>query len=144
MEIRRPNCVSQGGLLLCRAPEANDPWWILSNGLWALFIAFGMVLTGLKVQQARSWRFFNPAIRGFLADYGVTMAVVVWSCMSYALTGAPEGIPRRMALPNTWRVTGSWGVAGVLFFPCPPSGLGINPHFCICLNLLVPNNVWSE
>lgn len=96
--------------------EADEFQWRLSNGLWALFVAFGTVLSALKVQQARSWRFFTPGIRGFLADYGVTLSVVFWSCLSYALRGAPEGVPRRLALPNTWDVKSTWKVAAVRSF----------------------------
>lgn len=103
----------KGAPPMCRSPEADQFQWRLSNGLWALFIGFGTVLTALKVQSARSWRFFNAPTRGFLADYGVTLAVVVWSCLSYALQGGPEGIPRRLALPNTWEVKSTWKVAGV-------------------------------
>lgn len=104
---------SRSDAISCRSDEASEFQWRLSNGLWALSIAFGTVLSALKVQTARSWRFFQPGIRGFLADYGVTIAVVFWSCLSYALQGAPQGIPRRLALPNTWDVKSTWTVANV-------------------------------
>ncbi len=116
--------------LRCSSPEANEFQWRLSNGLWALFIAFGTVLSALKVEQARSWRFFNLPVRSFLADYGVTLAVVVWSCLSYALQGAPPGVPRRLALPNTWQVKRTWTVANVTALPMPPP-LAL-PHW-LCL-----------
>jgi len=61
---------------LCSSPGADEFQWRLSNGLWALFVGFGTVLCALKVEQARSWRFFNRPVRSFLADYGVTLAVV--------------------------------------------------------------------
>ena len=101
--------------LLCRSAPANEFQWRLSNGLWALFIGFGTVLCALKVQTARSWRFFHRPVRSFLADYGVTVSVVFWSCLSYALRGAPEGVPRRLALPNTWDVRSTWTVANVSY-----------------------------
>lgn len=42
-------------------------------------------------------------MRSFLADYGVPLMVIVWTAVSYALQSAtPGGIPRRLALPNTW------------------------------------------
>lgn len=39
--------------------------------------------------------------------------VVVWSALSYALRGAPDGVPRRVDIPDTWRDTGPWSVARV-------------------------------
>ena len=103
---------------MCSSPEANDFQWRLCNGLWSLFISFGTVLVALKSQQARSWRFGTPMIRSFVADYGVTLSVVFFSCLSYALTGAPNGVPRRLTLPNTWQVKTTWHVTRVLL-PSP-------------------------
>lgn len=43
--------------------------------------------------------------------------VVVWAGISYAIQDAvPEGLPRRLSLPNTWETeaTTNWGVAGRL------------------------------
>ena len=56
-------------------------------------------------------------MRSFLADYGVPVMVVVWSGVSYAIqSNTPEGLPRRLSLPNTWdeEATRNWGVAGQL------------------------------
>lgn len=39
--------------------------------------------------------------------------VAVWSALSFAIKGAPEGVPRRLALPNTWDVKETWTVAKV-------------------------------
>lgn len=39
--------------------------------------------------------------------------VVVWSALSYALRGAPAGVPRKVDLPDTWRDTGPWSVSRV-------------------------------
>ena len=53
-------------------------------------------------------------MRSFLADYGVPLMVVVWSGVSYAIQdNTPEGLPRRLSLPNTWDddATRNWGVA---------------------------------
>ena len=41
------------------------------------------------------------------------MQVVVWSALSYALRGAPAGIPRKVDLPDTWKDTGPWSVSRV-------------------------------
>ena len=39
--------------------------------------------------------------------------VVAWSGLSYALRGAPPGIPRRVLIPNTWDATSNWYVVKV-------------------------------
>lgn len=52
-------------------------------------------------------------MRGFLADYGVPLVVVAWSALSYALQGAPPGIPRRVLIPNTWDASSNWSVVKV-------------------------------
>ena len=39
--------------------------------------------------------------------------VVAWSGLSYALRGAPAGIPRRVLIPNTWDARGNWSVVRV-------------------------------
>lgn len=111
------SCRSENGFspdsCACSSPQATEYQWRLCNGLWALFIGFGTVICALKVQSARSWRFYNRALRGFFADYGVTLSVFVWSGLSYALQGGPQGVPRRLALPNTWDVRSTWTVANV-------------------------------
>jgi hypothetical protein len=44
-------------------------------------------------------------MRGFLADYGAPLMVVVWTGLSFALQGV-AGVPRRVETPNTWQVRG--------------------------------------
>lgn len=60
---------------------------------------------------------FPPGfIRGFIANYGVPILVIVWSAVSYAPTGSvPEGIPRRLTSPNPWSpsATTHWDVIRV-------------------------------
>lgn len=42
-------------------------------------------------------------LRGFIADYGVPVMVVVWTCVSYIpWKSVPQGIPRRLVSPNPW------------------------------------------
>ncbi|KAK9807489.1 hypothetical protein WJX72_000529 [[Myrmecia] bisecta] len=94
-----------------RNAAAEEPSWRLVNGLWALVLAFGLLYTSLKIVQARAWRYYNGALRSFLADYGVPLMVVVWTGLSFALRGTPHGIPRRTQIPNTWDVKMSWTVA---------------------------------
>ncbi len=43
------------------------------------------------------------------------LQVVVWSALSYALHGAPGGLPRKVDLPDTWKDTGPWSVSRVGF-----------------------------
>ena len=92
---------------------ADEYQWRLVNGLWGLFLSFGFLLSALWVRTARSWRFLTARLRGFLADYGVPLLIIVWTGLSYAVRGVPQGVPRRMRIPNTWEVKGTWTVAGV-------------------------------
>jgi hypothetical protein len=42
-------------------------------------------------------------LRGFIADYGVPLMVLVWTGVSYMPYGSvPKGIPRRLFSPNPW------------------------------------------
>ncbi|CAL1412919.1 unnamed protein product [Linum trigynum] len=93
-----------------RIPEREDPnavefqlSWRFANGMFALVLSFGLLLTALKSRKARSWRYGSGWVRGFLADYGVPLMVLVWTGLSYIPTGtAPAGIPRRLFSPNPW------------------------------------------
>lgn len=44
--------------------------------------------------------------------------VAVWSALSFAVKGTPTGVPRRLALPNTWNVKDTWTVAKVSLTDC--------------------------
>lgn len=80
-----------------------DYSWRLVNGLWSLFLAFGVTLSALLLRMARRWRFLNaPLCSSSLADYGSAGMVVAWSGLSFAVTGTPKGVPSRIAMPNTW------------------------------------------
>jgi hypothetical protein len=42
-------------------------------------------------------------LRGFIADYGVPLMVLVWTGVSYIPhDSVPKGIPRRLFSPNPW------------------------------------------
>lgn len=42
-------------------------------------------------------------LRGFIADYGVPLMVLVWTGISYIpSSNVPKGIPRRLFSPNPW------------------------------------------
>jgi hypothetical protein len=96
-----------------------DYSWRLVNGLWSLFLAFGVTLSALLLRTARRWRFLNAPLRSFLADYGSAGMVVAWSGLSFAVTGTPEGVPSRIAMPNTWDVKTGWSTATVRATRCP-------------------------
>nr|GEU41539.1 probable boron transporter 2 isoform X1 [Tanacetum cinerariifolium] len=77
--------------------------WRFANGMFALVLSFGLLLTGLKSRKARSWRYGSGWIRSLIADYGVPLMVLVWTAVSYAPAGSvPKGIPRRLFSPNPW------------------------------------------
>ncbi|XP_024981383.1 boron transporter 1-like isoform X1 [Cynara cardunculus var. scolymus] len=79
------------------------PSWRFANGMFALVLSFGLLLTGLKSRKARSWRYGAGWIRSLIADYGVPLMVLVWTAVSYAPAGSvPKGIPRRLFSPNPW------------------------------------------
>lgn len=93
-------------------PEGAPDPWPLVNGLWSLFLAWGVLLTSLQLRNARSWRFLRSGLRSVLADYGAVVMVVAWSGLSFAVSGYP-GVPVRLSTPNTWQVTSPWLVAQV-------------------------------
>ncbi|KAI3894227.1 hypothetical protein MKX03_013874 [Papaver bracteatum] len=94
-------------------PEFS-PSWRFSNGMFALVMSFGLLLTGLKSRKARSWRYSSGWIRGIIADYGVPLMVLVWTAVSYIpANSVPHGIPRRLFSPNPWSpgAYANWTVA---------------------------------
>ncbi|XP_038974014.1 probable boron transporter 2 isoform X2 [Phoenix dactylifera] len=93
-----------------RIPEREDPKslefipsWRFANGMFALVLSFGLLLTALRSRKARSWRYGSGWLRGLIADYGVPLMVLVWTGISYMPSGSiPKGIPRRLFSPNPW------------------------------------------
>ncbi|CAA7015987.1 unnamed protein product [Microthlaspi erraticum] len=80
-----------------------QPAWVFANGMFGLVLSSGLLFTALKSRKARSWRFGAEWLRGFIADYGVPVMVVVWTCISYIpWKSVPQGIPRRLVSPNPW------------------------------------------
>lgn len=79
------------------------PSWRFANGMFALVLSFGLLLTALKSRKARSWRYGTGWLRSFIADYGVPLMVLVWTAVSYIpAKSVPDGIPRRLFSPNPW------------------------------------------
>ncbi|KAF5452206.1 hypothetical protein F2P56_027233 [Juglans regia] len=93
-----------------RLPERENPKsiefqpsWRFANGMFALVLSFGLLLTAIRSRKARSWRYGSGWLRGFVADYGVPLMVLVWTAVSYLTAGSiPKGIPRRLFSPNPW------------------------------------------
>ncbi|KAG2630028.1 hypothetical protein PVAP13_3KG516400 [Panicum virgatum] len=93
-----------------RIPERENrkalefvPSWRFANGMFAIVLSFGLLLTALRSRKARSWRYGAGWLRGFIADYGVPLMVLVWTGVSYIPYGSvPKGIPRRLFSPNPW------------------------------------------
>ncbi|KHN18451.1 Boron transporter 1 [Glycine soja] len=77
--------------------------WLFGNGMFALVLSFGLLFTALRSRKARSWRYGAGWLRGFVADYGVPLMILVWTAVSYIPTNkVPRGIPRRLFSPNPW------------------------------------------
>ncbi|XP_017216494.2 boron transporter 4 [Daucus carota subsp. sativus] len=77
--------------------------WLYTNGLLAIIFSFGLLYTALKSRKARSWLYGTGLLRGFIADYGVPLMVLVWTMLSYSGPGKlPSGVPRRLFSPLPW------------------------------------------
>ncbi|XP_047316836.1 boron transporter 1-like [Impatiens glandulifera] len=82
---------------------ALEPSWRFGNGMFAMVLSFGLLFTALRSRKARSWRYGTGWLRGFIADYGVPLMVLVWTAISYVpVNSVPKGIPRRLFSPNPW------------------------------------------
>lgn len=82
---------------------ALEPAWRFGNGMFALVLSFGLLLTALRSRKARSWRYGTGRLRGFIADYGVPLMVLIWTGVSYIpVNDVPKGLPRRLFSPNPW------------------------------------------
>ncbi|KAK4782165.1 hypothetical protein SAY86_016267 [Trapa natans] len=103
-----------------RVPQQEDPSrtefipsWRFANGMFALVLSFGLLLTALRSRKARSWRYGTGSLRSLIADYGVPLMVLVWTGVSYIPSHTvPDGIPRRLFSPNPWSpgAYGNWTV----------------------------------
>ncbi|KAL6515895.1 putative boron transporter 2 [Orobanche gracilis] len=79
------------------------PSWRFANGMFALVLSFGLLLTAFRSRKARSWRYGSGWLRSLISDYGVPLMVLVWTAISYIpAKSVPEGIPRRLFSPNPW------------------------------------------
>ncbi|KAG2700056.1 hypothetical protein I3760_07G216000 [Carya illinoinensis] len=86
-----------------RALEKYQFEWLYTNGLLAIIFSSGLLFTARKSRRARSWLYGTGWLRGFIADYGVPLMVLLWSALSYAVPGeVPDGVPRRLFCPLPW------------------------------------------
>lgn len=103
-----------------RIPKRQDPnlieyipSWRFANGMFALVLSFGLLLTALKSRKARSCRYGSGWLRSLVADYGVPFMVLVWTGISYIPSETvPKAIPRRLFSPNPWSpgAYGNWTI----------------------------------
>ncbi|PNX95892.1 boron transporter 4, partial [Trifolium pratense] len=83
--------------------EELQPQWRFTNGLLAIIFAFGLIVTARKSRTARSWQYGTRKLRGFIADYGVAVMVVLWTAVSYLMPSyVPDSVPRRLFCPLPW------------------------------------------
>ncbi|KAH8504247.1 hypothetical protein H0E87_011784 [Populus deltoides] len=83
--------------------EKHQFQWLYANGLLSVIFSFGVLFTSLKSRRARTWRYGTGWLRGFIADYGVPLMVLLWTALSYAGPGkVPSGVPRRVHVPLLW------------------------------------------
>ncbi|XP_008809478.1 boron transporter 4 [Phoenix dactylifera] len=77
--------------------------WRYTNGLLGIIFSIGLLYTALKSRRARTWRCGTGWFRSFMAEYGVTFMVLVWTALSYAVPNdVPSGVPRRLFSPLPW------------------------------------------
>ncbi|WOK93939.1 boron transporter 4-like isoform X1 [Canna indica] len=115
----------KGAVSEFRIPEGENPTqsiyqfeWLYTNGLLGIIFAIGLLFTALKSRGSRSWRYGTGWLRGFIADYGVPLMVLVWTAMSYAVSSnVASGVPRRIFSPLPWesKSLSHWTVAKDLF-----------------------------
>ncbi|CAL5205047.1 unnamed protein product [Lathyrus oleraceus] len=84
-------------------PSSVQIQWQYTNGLLAVIFSLGLIVSALKSRKARTWRYGTRKLRGFIADYGVPMMVVLWTAVSYIKPSTvPHDVPRRLFCPLPW------------------------------------------
>lgn len=95
-------CYRQCDVLICLFVCNDSKRW-----RWQDFFCkhFGHILIEYLL-----WIVGSGRLRGFVADYGVPLMVLVWTGLSYTtLRHVPTGIPRRLFSPNPWSHNASRG-----------------------------------
>ncbi|KAK9796254.1 hypothetical protein WJX73_004868 [Symbiochloris irregularis] len=94
------------------SPESQQFPYLYINGIWSVFLGFGLLYTSWQLHNARRWIIGPVWFRNVLADYGVVSMVWLWTGISYSVKHTPSGTIRRLVLPNTWSYHSFWTVAG--------------------------------
>ena len=120
------------------------------NGVWSVFLALALVLLATFLMGARTWHVGTRPLRNFVADYGATIAVVIITGVSYAVsapTGASYDIPTRVecvqiydkSVTDTWKTASSLGdVPGVQI------GVALVPALIITVLFFFDHNVSAQ
>ncbi|EKX37691.1 hypothetical protein GUITHDRAFT_41323, partial [Guillardia theta CCMP2712] len=74
--------------------------WLMFNGSFSIVLAGGLLFTSLASISMRHTVYFRRVLRHFISDYGTALAVLLWTLVSYIPKGVPDGIPRRLLIPN--------------------------------------------
>ena len=117
------------------------------NGLWAVITVFGLPISALALEQARSWRFLTPRARAICADYAAPLMVVAWTALSASLpANGMHGLPRRVPTHQPWAPdTGGWGVASDMrAIPGHLRALAIGPAAAISILFYFDHTVSSQ
>ncbi len=101
---------------------------------WNLLVSFRKKLFSISMLSPNIWIWFKFIgwFRGFIADYGVPLMVLVWTAVSYIpVNDVPRGIPRRLFSPNPWSpgAYSNWTVIKVNIVVCQ-----ISTNSLICLS----------
>ncbi|XP_071690805.1 probable boron transporter 6 isoform X2 [Rutidosis leptorrhynchoides] len=87
--------------------DTEEPYhfhWLYTNGLYAIILACGTLITSLKSRGARTWPYGVGWLRSLIADYGVALTVLLWTALSFAKhKDVPRDVPRRLFCPLPWR-----------------------------------------
>ena len=89
---------------------SKEPSWLLFNGAFSLFLASGLLFTSLVSITARGWNLYNSIVRRIIADYGTALCVLLWTLVSLIPRNTPDGIPRRLVIPNTFDYSSNYTV----------------------------------
>ena len=77
-----------------------------SHALLQLLLAFGTVYLAQGLSNARSWKILNRPVREIIADYGPTVALILWAGISYIGRAGDASIPR-LQVPDKFQTTAS-------------------------------------
>ena len=80
----------------------------LEEGLLHLLIALGTAWLAMKFSEARRWKILNSKWRDLIADYGPTVALVIFSVVPH-IGLATEVKLQRIDVPNTFSTTDGRG-----------------------------------